>query len=112
MVLFPDMRSSCVASALLLKRYREEIKGSKYFILVSWPGFGGLFPFVNEYWEVSDESLPGPGHSARGLVNDADFFRIFVFDHLGQGNTHLVVIRAQERVFQFVGFVIHVARRG
>ena len=57
MSFFGDMRSTCVASSLLLKRYKEEAKGSKYFILCSWPGYDGLFPFVDEYWTIKDESL-------------------------------------------------------
>lgn len=57
MMLFPDLRSSFISSSLLLKRYREEIKGSKYFILVSWPGFESLYPYADEYWTLKDSSL-------------------------------------------------------
>jgi hypothetical protein len=49
-VYFGDIRHAAILSALLLKRYREEVRGSKYFILCSWDGMEGLFPFVNEYW--------------------------------------------------------------
>ncbi len=56
MTLFPDIRNTFVASSLLLKRYREEEKGSKYFILCSWPGMQGLFPFVDEYWSIQDSN--------------------------------------------------------
>jgi hypothetical protein len=56
MCLFPDLKDTFVDSALLLKRYREEVKGSKYFILISWPGFDGLFPYVDEYWTIEDEA--------------------------------------------------------
>jgi hypothetical protein len=52
---FGDMRSLMIMSSLLLKRYREEVKGSKYFVLCSWPGFGDLFPYVNEYWSVNSD---------------------------------------------------------
>jgi hypothetical protein len=66
---FGDLRSTVILSSLLLKRYREECKGSKYFILASWPGMGGLFPYVDEYWQVS----PGTGKSmypkAAGMAN-------------------------------------------
>lgn len=54
---FGDLRSMFVMASLLLKRYREEEKGSKYFIFCSWPGFQGLFPYVDEYWGIADESL-------------------------------------------------------
>jgi hypothetical protein len=54
---FGDNRSSFILSSLLLKRIKEELKGSKYFILISWPGNEGLFPYVDEYWHVEDESV-------------------------------------------------------
>lgn len=54
---FGDLRSTLILSAMLLKRYREEAKGSKYFILCSWPGYEGLFPYVDEYWTIKDKSL-------------------------------------------------------
>ena len=56
MPFFGDLRSSVVLSSVLLNRYREEIKNSKYFILASWPGMQGLFPYVDEYWSINDES--------------------------------------------------------
>lgn len=54
---FGDHRSSFVLSSLLLRRIKEEMKSSKYFILVSWPGHEGLFPYVDEYWQVEDEAV-------------------------------------------------------
>jgi hypothetical protein len=53
---FGDLRSSFVLSSLLLRRYREEVKGSRYFIVVTWPGYSGLFPYANEVWTVKDTS--------------------------------------------------------
>lgn len=53
---FGDRRSSFILSSLLLKRIKEEQKGSKYFVMISWPGLEGLFPYVDEYWQVEDES--------------------------------------------------------
>jgi hypothetical protein len=52
---FGDRRSSVVLSSLLLRRIREELKGSRYFVLLSWPGDEGLFPYVDEYWQVEEE---------------------------------------------------------
>ena len=57
MVFFGDIRSMFVLSSLLLKRYREEVKGSRYFILCTWPGYESLFPYVNEYWAIRDVEL-------------------------------------------------------
>lgn len=52
---FGDMRSTMILSTMLLKRFREEMKGSKYFILCTWPGYECLFPYVNEYWAIKDQ---------------------------------------------------------
>lgn len=57
MFAFGDIGSTFLTSSILLNRYREESKGSKYFILVSWPGFETLFPYVDEYWTLRDNSL-------------------------------------------------------
>jgi len=54
---FGDTRSSVVLSSLLLKRIKEELKSSKYFILLSWSGDEALYPYVDEYWQISDESI-------------------------------------------------------
>jgi hypothetical protein len=53
---FGDMRSMMVMSSLLLHRYRQEVKTSKYFILASWPGYQGIFPYVDEYWAINDQA--------------------------------------------------------
>ncbi len=52
-----DIRSSFILSSLLLRRFREESKGSRYFILCSWPGHEALYPYVDEYWEISEDLL-------------------------------------------------------
>jgi hypothetical protein len=66
---FGDLRSLFVLSSILLNRYREEDKGSKYFIFCSWPGFQALFPYVDEYWGIQDEQ------SVRKLYANASQFR-------------------------------------
>jgi hypothetical protein len=68
MPLFGDFRHIFIASALLLRRYREEAKGSKYFILMSWPGFRAFFPYVDEFWSPSDEEV------CKKLWKDTDGF--------------------------------------
>ena len=78
MMIFPDMRSSFISSAMLLKRYREEIKGSKYFIVVSWPGFEGLYPYADEYWTLKDTSLFRRIYDQTdGLVNKSQLLDTF-----------------------------------
>jgi len=71
MSLFCDVRSMFVASSLLLHRIKEEAKGSKYFILCSWPGFESLFPYADEYWSVASP----PEHfykACDGFKNNSD----------------------------------------
>lgn len=70
MTFLGDMRSMFILSSLLLRRYREESKGSRYFILCSWPGYECLFPYVDEYWAIRDESsLPKLWNSTDGFDN-------------------------------------------
>jgi len=72
LVLLGDLSSICVAASLLIKRYREQSKGSKYFIICSWPGLGELFPYADEYWSVKPEQLNVLYSKANGLVNNSD----------------------------------------
>jgi hypothetical protein len=70
MSLFGDLRSSFITSSLILRRYREEMKGSKYFILLSWPGHEIFYPYVNEYWTLrEDASLNELRSGASGFEN-------------------------------------------
>lgn len=57
MPFFGDVRHTFIASSMLLRRYREEAKGSKYFILISWPGHRTLYPYADEYWSPGDIEL-------------------------------------------------------
>lgn len=75
---FGDLRSMCIMSSLLLQRYREEFKNSKYFILASWPGFEGLFPYVDEYWSLTDEAhIKKFYEQSDGLKNKSDLNTIY-----------------------------------
>ncbi len=77
MPLFADLRHTFTASSLLLKRYREEAKGSKYFILISWPGYRTLFPYVDEFWSPGDEQLGGKlWAGADGFGNKSDAYAV------------------------------------
>lgn len=66
---FGDMRSLFVLSSLLLKRFRDEERGSRYVIVCSWPGCGALFPFCDEYWGLADLQM------AKKLYPEAAQFR-------------------------------------
>lgn len=75
---FGDIRSLMVMSSLLLQRYRQEVKNSKYFILASWPGFQGLFPYVDEYWAINDEAhLNKFYEQSEGFRNKSDLTTIY-----------------------------------
>lgn len=77
MPFFGDMRSTFILSSLLLRKYREETKGSKYFILATWPGYEGLFPYVDEFWAVKDEaSLDKLNKGVNGFENDSSLYTI------------------------------------
>jgi len=79
MPFFGDTRSMAVMSSLLLHRYRQEVKNSKYFILASWPGFQGLFPWVDEYWAINDEAhIKRFYEQSEGLRNKSDLATIYL----------------------------------
>jgi len=62
---YGDIRSTFNLSSLLLKQYKEKNK-DLYVIMCSWPGFHDLFPYVDEYWTLEDES------SAKTLALEAN----------------------------------------
>ena len=53
---YGDLESLFTLSSLLLRTYKEQQR-NQYFILCSWPGFSKMFPYVDEYWELDDESV-------------------------------------------------------
>lgn len=55
MPFFGDVKSTFLLSSYLLKSWINK-HPDKYFILCSWPGFEGLFPYVDEYWYHGDRS--------------------------------------------------------
>lgn len=70
---FGDRRSSFILSSILLRRIREELKRSRYFVLLSWPGDEGMYPYVDEYWQVEDESSLSRLRSGRsGFLNSSE----------------------------------------
>jgi hypothetical protein len=65
---FGDTRSMAILSSLLLHRYKED---KKYFILCSWPGFEGLFPYVDEYWSIKDNLVERMSSFSNGMTNSS-----------------------------------------
>lgn len=53
---FGDIRSFFILSSLLLHRYKEQDRPSKYLIVCGWPGFSCLFPYVDEYWSIQSDA--------------------------------------------------------
>jgi len=54
---FGDYRSQFILTTLLLHRYLGTVKAGRYFVLASYPGLGGLFPYVDEYWSIADQAV-------------------------------------------------------
>ena len=78
MPFFGDIRSLTIMSSYLLNRYRTEVKNSKYFILASWAGYQGLFPYVDEYWAINDEAyIKRFYEKAEGYRNTSDMNTIY-----------------------------------
>ena len=74
---FGDTRSTFILSSLVLRRIKEELKSSKYFVLISWPGHEGLYPYVDEYWQIEEESSLSKLKSGRdGFDNTSAFFTL------------------------------------
>ena len=66
---FGDLGSSMVLSSFLLNRYKE-MRGSKYFILATWPGHRSLFSNVDEFWSLaSHEKLDDLYKESKGFEN-------------------------------------------
>ncbi len=78
-VFFGDMESSFTLSSLILKRIKEEINSSKYFILISWPGHECLYPYVDEFWTIEKENVLHKMRSkTSGFENHSDYKTLLV----------------------------------
>jgi hypothetical protein len=70
---FGDLRNTVVLSTFILQRFRESLRGSKYFIVASWPGMQGLFPYADEYWSLTDEAVIKKFYEhSEGMRNKSD----------------------------------------
>lgn len=52
--IFSDFKHSFIFSSILLDKYKNKTKNSKYIIVCSYPGFSSLFKDADEYWSLSD----------------------------------------------------------
>lgn len=78
-IFFGDTRSSFILSSLLLRRIKEESKGSKYFVMLSWPGNEGLYPYVDEYWTIDDDlCLDKLANKANGFNNESSYYSLLL----------------------------------
>ncbi len=71
---FGDLRSEVVLSSLVLNRFKEELKGSKYMILCGWGGHQALFPYVDEYWSPRERDWDKLSAGALGFDNDSEVY--------------------------------------
>lgn len=70
---FGDIRSQFLLTSFILPRYLSNNKNGKYFILASYPGLSGLFPYVDEYWSFADNMLVNElQEKVTGPVSDGD----------------------------------------
>lgn len=65
MPFYGDVRSTFIVSAFLLNQYKRA-NPKQYVIVCSWPGWQKMFPYVDEFWSLTDRS------QVRGLANEAD----------------------------------------
>jgi hypothetical protein len=52
---YGDLAATFTLSSMILRQFKEKNPGT-YVIMCSWPGFQGLFPYVDEYWSLQDEN--------------------------------------------------------
>ena len=64
---FADLKSTIVMSSFLLNNFKQ-VSRDRYLILCSWPGLHGLFPYVDEYWSLTDNS------ALKSLASEANNF--------------------------------------
>jgi len=77
-LLLGDFRAQAVFSSLLLHAYLKKSVEKKYVILCSWPGQAGLFPYVDEYWSITDtHSLRDLSQKVLGFENTDEKFGIY-----------------------------------
>lgn len=73
---FGDYRYSFILSSFILKQYRLN-KNKKYFILCSWPGYQNLFPYVDEFWTISDSNnLKSLSLGLKDYDNESEIFNL------------------------------------
>lgn len=50
---YADIRSTFILSAFLLNQYKRK-NPRQYMIVCSWPGWGKMFPYADEFWSLTD----------------------------------------------------------
>lgn len=85
---FGDYRSEFLTSSLLLRRYKEEVRGNRYLIVCSWTGHQCLYPYADEYWSPEMSVSDYLRGEAVDSTNYSDSFSIqqknlnWSFDHV------------------------------
>lgn len=66
---FGDLCSEFILSSFILHRLKKE---NRYLILCSYPKHSGVFPYVDEYWTIEDETaLKNLSRGANGFFNES-----------------------------------------
>lgn len=81
---FGDYEGYALLSSFLLHRFRKENKGSKYFILCGYPNFASLFPYVDEYWSVSDVQQLKPLYNEANMLSNNNTLSGIYFRNLNE----------------------------
>lgn len=84
MPFFGDYEGYALLSSFLLHRFRKESKGSKYFILCGYPNFASLFPYVDEYWTISDIQQLKPLYSDADMLSNKNTLSGIYFRNLNE----------------------------
>jgi hypothetical protein len=95
---FGDLRSLFVLSSILLKRFRDEERGSKYFIVCTWPGFQAMFPYADEVWGIKDEQLVKKLYSSGAQFRNKGLVTA-IYRNLNQFFEDVVILHEQFREY-------------
>lgn len=75
---FGDYRYTFILSSFILKQYKQN-KHKKYFVLCSWPGYQNFFPYIDEFWNISDSNnLKSLSLGVKEYDNESEIFNLIL----------------------------------
>lgn len=96
---FGDYEGYVLFSSFLLHRFRKENKSSKYFILCGYPNFASLFPYVDEYWAVSDVQQLKPLFAESNLLLNGNTLSGIYFRNLNEFFQDVIHVKDFQEMF-------------